>query len=42
MPKKHLFVEYIPLKCFNDIVKSTVNALQQGDELPFPCILQKQ
>ena len=34
MLNKYLFVEYIPVKCFNKFVQSAVNARRKGDENP--------
>ena len=32
--KIYRFVEYIPVKCFNNFVQSAVNARREGDEIP--------
>ena len=37
--KTYRFVEYIPVKCFNKFVQSTVNARREGDEKPNSSVL---
>ena len=32
--KNYYFVQYIPMKCFNNFVQSAVNARREGDENP--------
>ena len=34
MQKKYRFVEYVPLKGFNELVQSAVIACREGDEIP--------
>ena len=39
--KNYRFVEYIPVKCFNKIVQSAVDASREGDENPNPSVVAK-
>ena len=39
--KVYRFVEYIPVKCFNNFVQSAVNARREGDENPNSSVVAK-